>query len=240
MFSPIIYLKYYKFPCVKISAIMMPTDSFIAVFLFSFSMAIGAVLTPGPVTTAIISQSPRLGWMTGLLVSIGHALTELVIVVLITLGLSSVLGAPNVQIAIAILGGLLLLYMGGSMLIGAAKGEMILPEEDGTKEKLSYGRLFTLGVVTSLSNPFWYAWWMTAAAVYLLEAKTVGWLIVAGFYFGHISADFVWNLLLSTVIGSGKKLITNKVYSTLISLCAVYLIFLAFKFLIAGYQGIVG
>lgn len=218
---------------------MMPTGSFIEVFLFSFSMAIGAVLTPGPVTTAIISQSSRLGWITGLLVSIGHALMELIIVVLITLGLSVVLGAPSVHIAIALLGGLLLLYMGGSMLIGAVKGKMKLPEEDGTREKLSYGRLLTLGVVTSLSNPFWYAWWMTVAAVYLLEAKAVGWLIVAGFYFGHISADFAWNLLLSTVIGTGNKFITNKVYSALISLCAGYLIFLAFKFLIAGYQGII-
>jgi threonine/homoserine/homoserine lactone efflux protein len=29
------------------------------------------VLSPGPVTTALISQSPRLGWITGPLVSIG-------------------------------------------------------------------------------------------------------------------------------------------------------------------------
>ena len=219
---------------------MMPTNSFTAVFLFSFSLAIGAVLAPGPVTTAIISQSPRLGWVTGLLVSIGHALLELVIVVLITLGLSGVLGASSVQIAIALLGGLLLLYMGGSMLIGAAKGKMKLPEENSADEKLSYGSLLTMGVVTSLSNPFWYAWWMTVAAAYLLEAKAIGWIIVAGFYFGHISADFVWNLLLSTVIGSGKKFLTNKVYAALISLCAGFLIYLAFKFLVTGYQGIVG
>ncbi|MCD6576863.1 MAG: LysE family transporter [Anaerolineaceae bacterium] len=219
---------------------MMPTNSFTAVFLFSFSLAIGAVLAPGPVTTAIISQSPRLGWVTGLLVSIGHALLELVIVVLITLGLSGVLGASSVQIAIALLGGLLLLYMGGSMLIGAAKGKMKLPEENSADEKLSYGSLLTMGVVTSLSNPFWYAWWMTVAAAYLLEAKAIGWIIVAGFYFGHISADFVWNLLLSTVIGNGKKFLTNKIYAALISLCAGFLIYLAFKFLVTGYQGIVG
>ena len=216
---------------------MMPTESFFTVFIFSFSMAIGAVLTPGPVTTAIISQSPRLGWVTGLLVSMGHAITELIIVILITLGLSSVLGAPNVQIVIAILGGLLLLYMGASMLIDSIRGKMVLPEGDEIKEKLSYGKLFSVG---SLSNPFWYAWWMTAAAIYLLEAKTAGWLIVVGFYFGHISADFVWNLLLSSVIGRGKKLITNKVYAVLISLCAGYLIYLALKFLIVGYHGILG
>jgi threonine/homoserine/homoserine lactone efflux protein len=203
-------------------------------------MAIGAVLTPGPVTTAIISQSPRLGWVTGLLVSFGHAITELVIVILITLGLSGILGAPGVQIVIAILGGLLLLYMGASMLIDSFRGKMVLPKGDEIKEDLSYGRLFTMGVLASLSNPFWYAWWMTAAAVYLLEAKTFGWLIVAGFYFGHISADFAWNLILSTVIGRGRKLITNKIYAVLISLCAGYLIYLAVQFLIAGYQGMIG
>jgi threonine/homoserine/homoserine lactone efflux protein len=227
-------------PCVKIIAIMMPTDSFFAVFIFSFSMAIGAVLTPGPVTTTIISQAPRTGWITGLFISIGHAVLELIMVILITLGLSGILGAPSAQTLIAILGGLLLLYMGITMLLDAIRGKMKLPDQESAKEKYSTSRLLTLGIVTSLSNPFWYAWWMTAAAVFLLEAKTAGWLIVAGFYFGHISADFVWNLLLSSVIGSGKKLITNKVYAALISICAGYLVFLAFQFLSAGYHGIVG
>jgi threonine/homoserine/homoserine lactone efflux protein len=219
---------------------MMPTDSFIAVFLFSFSMAIGAVLTPGPVTTTIISQAPRTGWMTGLFISIGHAVLELVMVILITLGLSGILGSPTAQTIIAVLGGLLLLYMGIAMLIDAVKGKMKLPDQELAEEKYSISRLLTLGIVTSLSNPFWYAWWMTAAAVFLLQAKDAGWLIVAGFYFGHISADFVWNLLLSSVIGGGKKLITNKVYAVLISVCAGYLVFLAFQFLSAGYHGIVG
>ena len=203
-------------------------------------MAIGAVLTPGPVTTTIISQAPRTGWVTGLFISVGHAVLELVMVILITLGLSGILGAPMAQTIIAILGGLLLLYMGITMLIDAIKGKMKLPDGGDFEEKYSIGRLLTLGVVTSLSNPFWYAWWMTAAAVFLLEAKVAGWIIVAGFYFGHISADFVWNLLLASVIGSGKKLINNRVYAILISICAGYLVFLAFQFLSTGYHGIVG
>ena len=123
-------------PCVKILGIMMPTHSFIAVFLFSFSLAIGAVLTPGPVTTAIISQSPRLGWKAGLLVSIGHAIMELLMVILITLGLSELLGSPRMQIVIALLGGLLLLYMGGVCCWTLAKGRMILPQkEEGANRK---------------------------------------------------------------------------------------------------------
>jgi len=217
---------------------MMPTDSFIAVFLFSFGMAIGVVLSPGPVTTAIISQAPRLGWITGPLVSIGHALLELLMVALITLGLSGILGAPAVQTAIALLGGLLLLWMGGEMLLGALKGKLRLPEVGNVDEKLDYGKMLGIGVITSLTNPFWYAWWMTAAAVYLLQAKAVGLMPVLGFYLGHVSADFLWNTALSTAVGGGRKLITNKVYAGLIGVCSLFLIYLAVKFLVTGINGI--
>ena len=217
---------------------MMPTNSFAAVFLFSFGMAISAVLSPGPVTTAIISQTPRLGWITGPLVSISHALLELLMVALITLGLSGILGAPAVQTAIALLGGLLLLWMGGGMLLGALKGKLRLPEGGNTDEKMDYRKMLGIGVVTSLTNPFWYAWWMTAAAVYLLQAKAVGLMPVLGFYFGHVSADFLWNTTLSTAVGGGKKLITNKVYAGLISVCSLFLIYLAVKFLMTGINGI--
>jgi len=219
---------------------LMPTDSFIAVFAFSFAMAIGAVLSPGPVTTAIISQSPRLGWVTGPLVSIGHAMLELLMVVLITLGLSSLLGAPLAQTIIALLGGLLLLWMGGGMLLDAVKGKTRLPQGDQSQARMDYPRMLTLGMAASITNPFWYAWWMTAAAAYLLQAKAVGWLPVAGFYLGHISADFLWNTILSAVVGGGRKFITDRVYSALIGVCSLFLIYLAVRFLMAGINGIAG
>ena len=216
----------------------MPTESFFAIFFFSFSMAIGAVLSPGPVTTAIISQTPRLGWITGPLVSIGHALIEFLMVILITLGLSGILGAPPVQTGIALLGGLLLFWMGGDMFLNVIRGKMRLPTGSEGVEKASVAQMLSLGVVTSLTNPFWYAWWMTAAAIYLLQAKSVGWMPVAGFYFGHISADFLWNTMLSTVIGTGKKWINDRAYAILISLCSAFLIYLAFQFLITGINGL--
>jgi threonine/homoserine/homoserine lactone efflux protein len=156
------------------------------------------------------------------------------------MGLSGVLGAPAVQTAIALLGGLLLLWMGGDMLLGALKGKLRLPEGGKVDEKLNYGKMMGIGVVTSLTNPFWYAWWMTAAAVYLLQAKAVGLMPVLGFYFGHISADFLWNTTLSTAVGGGKKLITKNVYTGLISVCSLFLIYLAVKFLMAGINGITG
>ena len=217
----------------------MPTHSFAAVFIFSFSMAIGAVLTPGPVTTAIISQAPRLGWKSGLYVSIGHAITEFLMVVLITIGLSGILGSPLAQSTIAVLGGILLFYMGGSMLVAAFKGELKLPQEARSEDKITPSRLLTLGIATSVSNPFWYAWWMTAAAVYLLEAKAAAWILVGGFFLGHVSADFIWNLFLASVIGSGRRFMNDRIYSALISACALFLLYLASRFLISGFQGFI-
>jgi threonine/homoserine/homoserine lactone efflux protein len=219
---------------------MMPTASFIAVFIFSFGMAIGAVLTPGPVTTAIVSQSPRLGWVTGPLVSVGHALLELLMVLLIVFGLSTVLGTPAVQTAIALLGGLLLLWMGGGMLAGALRGRLRLPEPGQAHERLDYRKLLGLGAAASLTNPFWYAWWMTAAAAFLLQAKAAGLYAVAGFYLGHISADFLWNTALSTLVGGSKNHISQRVYAGLISACGIFLVYLAVRFLVAGIRGVAG
>ena len=80
--------------------VMVPTSSLQAVFLFSFLAAIGAVISPGPVSAAIVSQAPRRSWLAG------HSVLELGIVLLIAFGLSAWLARPWIQTAIALLGGL--------------------------------------------------------------------------------------------------------------------------------------
>lgn len=205
-------------------------------------MAVGAVLSPGPVTTALISQSPRLGWITGPLVSIGHALTELVMAAMILFGLSSFLSQPALQTGIALLGGVLLLWMGAGFTLRGLRGKYHLPtqEEQESTQQMTRGQVLGMGVLTTISNPFWYAWWITVAAVYLLEAKSMGMLPVLAFYLGHISVDFIWNTLLSTVVGSGGKLFSNRMYNILMAVCGSYLIYLGVQFLLTGIQGLHG
>ncbi|NMB62973.1 MAG: LysE family transporter [Chloroflexi bacterium] len=219
---------------------MLPSNSFTAIFFFAFSMAIGAVLSPGPVTTALISQSPRLGWITGPLVSLGHALTELVMAGMIVFGLAPFLSQPTLQTTIALLGGVLLLWMGGGFILRGIKGKYSLPteEEKQTTQPMSRTQVLSMGVLTTISNPFWYAWWITVAAVYLLDAKTLGMLPVIAFYLGHVSVDFLWNSLLSTIVSGGGKLFSNRVYNILMAICGSYLLYLGVQFLMVGIQGI--
>ncbi len=221
---------------------MLPTHSIPAIFLFAFSTAIGAVISPGPVTTALITQSPRLGWITGPLVSTGHALIELVMASMITFGLSTFLSQPTLQTVIALVGGGLLLWMGGGFVLNGLKKKYHLPtqQEKETKDLMNRRQILTMGVLTTISNPFWYAWWITVASVYLLDAKEIGMLAVVAFYLGHISMDYLWNTLLATVIGNGRKLFTDRVYNILMTVCGGYLLYLAVQFLVVGYQGILG
>jgi threonine/homoserine/homoserine lactone efflux protein len=95
---------------------MLSATSQYAIYVFSFVGGIGAVVSPGPVSTATVRQAPRQGWKTGPLVAVGHALLEFAIVALIMLGQGVGLAHPNIRRVIAVAGGGLLVWMGALML----------------------------------------------------------------------------------------------------------------------------
>jgi threonine/homoserine/homoserine lactone efflux protein len=204
----------------------------LGVFIFSAVMGFGAVASPGPVSTAIVSQAPRQGWVVGPLVASGHALMELALAALVAFGLASWLDHPTAHFVVALLGGLLLIWMGLSMLLGAWRDEIKLPGMASDSQQMTRRQVVGLGVVTTLSNPFWYAWWVTVAAGYLMQFRQLGVAAVGAFYLGHVSVDFAWDTFLSTVVGGGKKWITDRVYRGIIALCGVFFIYLGVTFLL--------
>jgi threonine/homoserine/homoserine lactone efflux protein len=211
---------------------MVPTSSVFAIFVFSFFIAIGAVASPGPVSTAIVSQAPRRGWLVGPLVATGHSLVELLIVVLVTLGLGVGLANANIQVVIAILGGVLLLWMGASLVWMVLQGKIHLPRPDEQAPVKNNAQFVGLGILATLGNPFWYAWWVTVAPGYL--AQTSGMISVTAFYLGHITADYAWDTLLSTVVGGGRRWMTDTIYRLLILVCGGFFLYLGGVFLARG------
>ena len=203
----------------------------VALFFFSFMLAAGAVMSPGPVSAAVVSQSPHRGWIVGPLISSGHALLESILLLLIIIGLSPFLQQPFIKITISFVGGLLLIWMGLNFAIGAILGRLLLPQKDELLTKISLAKLFSLGIITTISNPFWYAWWATVAAGYLVLAKQMGVLFILAFYLGHISADFCWNTFLSTAFGKTGKWITQQVYNFIMAGCGLFLITIGGSFL---------
>lgn len=212
----------------------MPTESLSAVFIFSFVVTFGAVISPGPVSAAILSESPRQGWRVGPLVAGGHSLLELIMVVLISLGLAAGMASPLARSVIGSLGGLTLIFIGGSYVLGVIRGRMRLPDRETAVAPRSYLALFALGVATTLSNPFWYVWWVTVAAGYLAQAQALGFATVAAFYLGHISADFAWDSFLSATASAGTRILTDRRYQALILLTGGFMVYLGGVFILTA------
>lgn len=214
---------------------MLEPDSLISVFLFAFTVSVGAVVSPGPVSAAIVTEAPRQGWRVGPLVAVGHVTLELVIVLLIGLGLNSHLATPAVTRGIALAGGLVLILMGGGYLRGAMTGSLSLPDRDELAPGRSAWSLLSLGIATTLSNPFWYAWWVTVAAGYLSQSERVG--LLAGplvFYLGHIAADLSWDSVLAYATSVGGRWLNDRSYRLLTAITGVFMLYLGVVFIRSG------
>ncbi len=203
----------------------------ISIFASSFIFGIAAVVSPGPVSTAILSQTPRRGWTVGPLIATGHSFLEFIFILLIFFGMTAGLNSPLIQIFIATFGGILIIYMGASMLKGVMRSNIQNPGISHGSKDLNSGQLIRLGMITTLSSPFWYAWWVTSVPAYLNQQNIFAPAGLAAFYLGHISADYTWNTILSTVVTGGKKWITDKVYNTILALCGIFFIYLGINFL---------
>lgn len=208
----------------------MPTSSLLTVFVFAFAISIGAVVSPGPVSAAIVTEAPRRGWRAGPLIATGHIMLELILIILIALGLSTVLANTNIQQLIALAGSVLLLYMGFSYIWSVLKGTISLPDANSRLRSGSSRSLIGLGVITTISNPFWYAWWATIVPGYLGDSRILGLGTIATFYLGHITADYLWDTFLSATISAGGRWLTEARYKLLILITGGFMIYLGVVF----------
>jgi threonine/homoserine/homoserine lactone efflux protein len=207
---------------------------YLTLFIRSFGVAIGPVISPGPVSAAIVTEGMRRGFRAGPLVSTGHALMELIMVGALSLGMGPVLERPVLAAAIGVLGGLFLLWMGGTMAWEAAQRKPQLPQPGESPENEAERNLIGLGIATTLSNPFWYLWWIGVGGTYMLMTQQQGFIAPVVFYLGHILADYVWNTLLASVVGSGRRWLTDGVYQVLLLVCGLFLVYTGLRFLWAG------
>ncbi len=89
---------------------MTPRTAFFTSWLVGFSGA----ASPGPVSTSCLSEGARRGFWAGPRITVGHSLTELVMVILLAFGLGPFLSQPRVAAIIALLGGAILLWAEGA------------------------------------------------------------------------------------------------------------------------------
>src|SRR4030042_1193888 len=99
----------------------------LAIFGGWMLISLSGALMPGPLFTLSVRETLRRGFWVGPMVATGHAIIELVLVIGLALGLSEFLGEGTGTAAIAIVGGLFLLWMGYQMLRTAPRQVLNLP-----------------------------------------------------------------------------------------------------------------
>jgi threonine/homoserine/homoserine lactone efflux protein len=196
----------------------------------SFMIALSGALVPGPLFTITVSESARRGASSGPLLILGHAILEILIIILILSGLSPYLKHETTRYVISLAGGSMLVLM----------GIMILKDLRSLRLDLSAGvekkgiNLVLAGIVGSLANPYWIIWWATIGLGYLVSSMKYGIAGVAVFFLGHISADLIWYSAISYAVARGRKIIQEKAYKGVLAVCALFLIFFGAWFIIAA------
>lgn len=198
-----------------------------ALFATAFVVALSGALMPGPLLAVTLGHSPVYGWKFGPMAIVGHGLLELGLISLIFLGAGPVLKATSVQGWVGFLGGLILLWMGKGMV------DVLRTGDSDVQTAITRGngdRAVLLGVVMSVSNPYWTLWWATVGLAYLTVAARSGPVGIAVFFAGHISGDLAWYTLVSVAASRGVKVAGSRSYIALMAVCSLILVILGLWF----------
>lgn len=169
----------------------------LTVFLLeAILISLSGVMSPGPLSAAIVGKGNR-SPHAGALVAIGHGMVEFPVMVAVLIGVGRVFNNAGVKLAIGLLGGVFLLAMGVGMLRGM-RGQGVTPEGDGRSAVLT-------GILLSLGNPYFLAWWATVGAALVFRSLAFGLWGFLAFAVVHWLCDFVWDYALSALSFKGGR-----------------------------------
>lgn len=202
-------------------------DSLIAIGIGSFIVTFSGAASPGPVLTITLAESAKRGFKVGPLIVLGHAILEIPVVIAVAVGFAQFLKQPLVVKTIGFIGGIVLLWLSWLTYLESKK---VFSLEVGNTGISCWWDLPVKGILTSLSNPYWFLWWATIGLAYLTISMKAGLWGVVVFYFAHILADFVWYSFVSFMMASSKRFISGRIYKGLLITCSIFLAVFAIYF----------
>lgn len=199
------------------------------IFFTSFLVALTGAMMPGPVLAVTVRESAGKGFKAGPLMILGHGILELVLIAALLAGFSSAFRDPYFLVGISLAGGTTLIWMG---ITGWRKSGRDLKFAADNRTPPT-GDLHTVlaGILSSVSNPYWFIWWATIGMAYLGSCWKFGWIGLISFYSGHILADLAWYSLVSGAVGRGKKLFSPLFHRRLLQVCSLAMIALGVYFI---------
>jgi threonine/homoserine/homoserine lactone efflux protein len=191
--------------------------------LISFLIGLTGALAPGPTLVATIQSSMKHGWTTGPKVSAGHIVIETFVFLLIVIGASAT--AVRFSGSIALIGGVALMMFG---ILTIRESRIPLSE---IQSVTIINNPYLAGIITGVTNPYFWIWWLTIGSVLLLQMMEGGMIFGLIFMIGHWMADAGWLTVVSMGIHRGRMVLSPRGYTVTLALCGVFLILFGIYYL---------
>ena len=186
-------------------------------------------LAPGPLFAANLMQGTKGGAKSGFMISIGHMLIELPLVMLMALGISSVMSFPGFAFIVGLVGGCALIAFGLLQIKGAIRQSVDIEpvQETGLQKKA-----LIVGVGLTALNPYFILWWLTVGLGLVVQAVELGALLgVLIMYVSHVWMDYAWLTGTAYLSARGTMLLGGRGYRFLLLALAAFLIYFGVGFI---------
>ena len=178
----------------------------LALSLQAFVVGLSGAMSPGSYLTVTIARTMQRGPFSATLMLVGHAILEAALLVGFAFGLQQVLRLSGVTLALALVGGVVLLWLGFKLVKGATQGTLAKDLEVAEGQVVSESHLGAVaqGAIVSIANPWWTLWWATIGVKLAADGLAIGPIGVVAFFIGHELADIAWYGFVITVVHKGK------------------------------------
>ena len=194
--------------------------------------SLSGVMAPGPMFAVTLAKSLKSPWA-GLLVSLGHAVVEVPLILLVYFGLAQFFENTIVSLVLALLGGGMIIWMGVNLFNTSpviARGGKDTPYN-----------AFVAGILMSGLNPFFPVWWVTWGSLMLMNfLDAVGTWGLSLFIVVHWLCDLVWLSLVSVVVYRTQAFWGPKIMEWIFTVLALALLYFGEYFIIRGIMDYLG
>jgi len=187
---------------------------------------LSGVMAPGPMFTVTLAKSLKSPWA-GVYVSLGHAVIEVPLILLIYFGLAQFFENITMQLVLGVLGGGMIVWMSVSLF--RARMEIAREGKDTTYSA------FVAGILMSGLNPFFLVWWVTVGSLLLMNfLNAVGTWGLPLFVVVHWLCDLVWLSLVSFTIYRTHSFWSVKVQEWVFIVLSLALLYFGVWFIVKG------
>jgi threonine/homoserine/homoserine lactone efflux protein len=195
--------------------------------ILGFVIGLTGALAPGPTLIATIQASIQSGWMSGPRVTGGHIIAEFLVIILIAAGIPFLPSSSTMYIAGV--GGVALIIF-GIMTLKSAQGATFQAPKSAA---LSHSPL-AAGLITSISNPYFWIWWFSVGSALLISSLASGLAGLIAFISGHWLSDLSWFTFVSVSVHKSRVFIGDREYRIILLVCGLILIAFGGWFIFSG------